>query len=197
VHLLAALDQAERIVLAQIDVDGKTNEISRFVPLLDGLDLAGAIITADALHTQREHARWLAEEKKAGYVFVVKRNQPRLYRQVKALPWAKIPALDETRDRGHGRYDIRELQAVTCLGPLALDFPYAVQALRIRRRRYHAATDRWSTVTVYAITNLTAAQAGPDELTDWLRGHWAIEVRHEVALVTERGNRMGGSSIDG
>ncbi|PRY18871.1 ISAs1 family transposase [Pseudosporangium ferrugineum] len=186
VHLLAALDQAEQIVLAQIDVDGKTNEITRFVPLLDGLDLAGAIITADALHTQREHARWLAEEKKAGYVFVVKRNQPRLYRQVKALPWAKIPALDTTRDRGHGRHDIRALQAVTCLGALALDFPYANQALRIRRRRYNAATGRWSTVTVYAITNLTAAQAGPDELADWLRGHWAIEVLHHVRDTTYR-----------
>lgn len=186
VHLLAALDQAEQIVLAQIDVDGKTNEISRFVPLLEGLDLAGAIITADALHTQRDHARWLVEEKKAGYVFVVKRNQPRLYRQVKALPWAKIPALEETRDRGHGRYDIRALQAVTCLGALALDFPYAVQALRIRRRRYNPATGRWSTITVYAITSLAAAQASPDELIDWLRGHWAIEVLHHIRDTTYR-----------
>ncbi|WP_245603572.1 hypothetical protein [Salinispora cortesiana] len=57
VHLLAALGQAEQIVLAQLDVDGKTNEISRFMPLLDGLKLTGAIVTADALHTQREHAR--------------------------------------------------------------------------------------------------------------------------------------------
>lgn len=186
VHLLAALEQAEQIVLAQIDVDGKTNEISRFVPLLEGLDLAGAIITADALHTQREHARWLVEEKKAGYVFVVKRNQPRLYRQVKGLPWGKIPVLDETRERGHGRYDIRALQAVTCLGPLTLDFPHAVQALRIRRRRYNAATGRWSTVTVYAITSLAAAQASPADVADWLRGHWAIEVLHHVRDTTYR-----------
>ncbi len=164
--------------------------------MLNTLDLAGAIITADALHTQRDHARWLIE-KKAGYVFVVKGNQKRLYRQVKALPWAKVPALDETRDRGHGRYDIRRLQAVTCLGASALDFPYAVQALRIRRRRYNTATDRWSTVTVYAITNLTAAQAGPDELTDWLRGHWSIEVRHEVALVMSEITEWEGRIFDG
>ena len=156
------------------------------MPLLDSLELTSAIITADALHTQREHARWLVEDKKAGYVFVVKRNQPRLYRQVKALPWTKIPALDETRERGHGRYDIRALQAVTCLGPLALDFPYAAQALRIRRRRYNSATGRWSTVTVYAITSLTAAQAGPVELADWLPGHWAIEVLHHVRDTTYR-----------
>jgi hypothetical protein len=58
VHLLAALDQAEQIVLAQIDVAGKTNEISRFVPLLDGLDLAGAIITADCLCRRRHNASY-------------------------------------------------------------------------------------------------------------------------------------------
>ncbi|MEV5212542.1 ISAs1 family transposase, partial [Micromonospora sp. NPDC053740] len=157
----------------------------RFVPMLDTLDLAGAVITADALHTQREHARWLVE-KNAGYVFVVKRNQRRLYRQVKALPWAKIEALDQTHDRGHGRHDIRRLQAVTCLGALALDFPHATQALRIRRRRYNPGTDRWTTVTVYAITNLTAEQAGPAELADWLRGHWSIEVLHHIRDTTYR-----------
>ena len=84
------------------------------------------IVTADALHTQREHALWLTDEKKAGYVFMVKKNQPRLYRQLKALSWAKIPIQDETGTRGHGRYHIRRLQAVTCTGALALDFPRAV-----------------------------------------------------------------------
>jgi hypothetical protein len=147
VHLLAAVDQAEQIVLAQTDIEGKTNEISRFV---------------------------------------VKRNQPRLYRQVKTLPWAKIPTLDTTGERGHGRHDVRALQAVTCLAPLALDFPHAAQALRIRRRRYNPATGRWSTVTVYAITNLTADQAGPAELADWLRGHWSIEVLHHIRDTTYR-----------
>jgi predicted transposase YbfD/YdcC len=52
--------------LGQIDVDGKTSELTRFRPLLAPLDLAGVIITADALHTQRERAHWLADEKKAG-----------------------------------------------------------------------------------------------------------------------------------
>jgi predicted transposase YbfD/YdcC len=185
VHLLAAVDHRDGIVLAQSDVDSKTNEITRFVPMLDTLDLAGAIITADALHTQRDHARWLVE-KNASYVFVVKGNQKLLYRQVKALPWAKIPVLDQTHDRGHGRHDIRRLQTVTCLGPLALDFPHATQALRIRRRRYNPATDRWSTITVYAITNLTAEQARPAELADWLRGHWSIEVLHHIRDTTYR-----------
>jgi predicted transposase YbfD/YdcC len=184
VHLLAVLDQHTGTVLGQVDVNGKTNELTRFRPLPAPLDLTGVVVTADALHTQREHARWLAEDKRAGYLFTVKKNQPRLYRQLKTLPWAKIPVQDETGHRGHGRYDIRRLQAVTCTGALVLDFPHAVQALRIRRRRLNLATGRWSTVTVYAITNLTAAQASPAELADWLRGHWAIEILHHIRDTT-------------
>lgn len=184
VHLLAVLDQHTGTVLRQVDVDGKTNELTRFQPLLDPLDLTAVVVTADALHTQREHARWLTEDKQAGYVFTVKRNQPRLYRQLKTLPWAKIPIQDETSSRGHGRYDIRRLQAVTCTGALALDFPHAVQALRIRRRRLNLATGRWSTVTVYAITNLNATQASPADLADALRGHWAIEILHHIRDTT-------------
>jgi DDE_Tnp_1-associated/Transposase DDE domain len=57
VHLLAAADQRTGAVLSQRDVDGKTNEITRFEPLLEDLDLAGCVITADALHTQRETAK--------------------------------------------------------------------------------------------------------------------------------------------
>jgi DDE family transposase len=59
-----------------------------------------------------------------------------------------------------------------------------VQALRIRRRRLNLATGRWTTVTVYAVTNLTATQVSPANLADWLRGHWAIETLHHVRDTT-------------
>ena len=49
VHLLAAMDHTSRAVLAQTQVDAKTNEITGFQPLLEGLDLAGRVLTADAL----------------------------------------------------------------------------------------------------------------------------------------------------
>jgi hypothetical protein len=81
---------------------------------------------------------------------------------------------------------VRRLRTVTCTGALALDFPHATQALRIRRRRFNPATGRWSTITVYAITNLTAARAGTADLADWLRGHWAIEVLHHIRDTTYR-----------
>jgi hypothetical protein len=58
-HLLAAMEHASGAVLAQTEVAHTINEITRFRPLLEPVDLAGAIVTADALHTQREHAEWL------------------------------------------------------------------------------------------------------------------------------------------
>ena len=92
VHLLAVADQQASAVLAQAAVDGKTNEITAFAPLLAPLELAGAVVTADALHTQREHAQFLVSDKKAHYILIVKKNQPSLYAQVKNLPWRAIPA---------------------------------------------------------------------------------------------------------
>jgi hypothetical protein len=79
VHLLAAATHTDALVLGQVEVGAKTNEIPMFAPLLDslagtGVDLAQAVITADALHTQRAHAQYL-HERGAGFVLTVKQNQ--------------------------------------------------------------------------------------------------------------------------
>ena len=86
VHLLAALDQQQGTVLAQRRVDGKSNEITGFRPLLEGVDLEGAVVTADALHCQRDHARYLVGERHADYLLVVKENQPGLVAAISRLP---------------------------------------------------------------------------------------------------------------
>lgn len=85
VHLFAAMIHNQGVVVAQREVDHKTNEITEFQPLLEDLDLAGAVVTADALHTQRDHAAFLVEEKKADYVFTVKGNQPGTLAAVEGL----------------------------------------------------------------------------------------------------------------
>jgi len=86
VHLLAALDQQQGTVLAQRRVDGKSNEITGFRPLLEEVDLEGAVVTADALHCQRAHARYLVGERHADYLFVAKENQPGLVAAISQLP---------------------------------------------------------------------------------------------------------------
>jgi len=57
-HLLAALDHARGVVLGQVDVQAKTNEIPLFATLLDRIDLAGAVVTADALCRRRHNASY-------------------------------------------------------------------------------------------------------------------------------------------
>jgi predicted transposase YbfD/YdcC len=145
------------------------------------LDLAEAVVTADALHTQREHADWLVGVKHAAYVLMVKANQPTLHRQLRRLPWRDIPVADYTRDRGHGRVETRRLQVTTVAG---LDFPHATQAIRITRRVRPLHSQRWQTVTVYAVTSLTAGQASPARLAEWIRGHWGIEALHHLRDTT-------------
>ncbi|MCD7445734.1 ISAs1 family transposase, partial [Streptomyces lincolnensis] len=69
-HLLSAVLEGGPTV-SQLRVPDKTTEVTGFTKLLAPFDLAGVVLTADALHTHREHARWLVEAKKAHYLLVV------------------------------------------------------------------------------------------------------------------------------
>ncbi|WP_433788678.1 ISAs1 family transposase [Actinoplanes sp. CA-252034] len=183
-HVLAACDQNAGIVLASTDVDGKTNEITRFGPLLDQIgDLRDTVITADAMHCQREHVDYLAE-RGAHWILTVKGNQPHLHKQLSRLPWRQVPQAARQDDRGHGRREIRTLKILTVAA--GIDFPHAAQALQIRRRRRRLDQPRrFTTETVYAITDLLLHQAKPAQLADWIRGHWTIENKiHWVRDVT-------------
>jgi predicted transposase YbfD/YdcC len=181
VHLLACMDHATRAVLAQRQVGGAPEEVPAFVPLLADLDLAGAVVTADALQTHPEAAEFLVRHKQAHYLFVVKANQPTLLDRCASLPWHRVPVADRTRDRGHGRVELRTLKAVSVN---RFGFPHAAQVIRGTRKTRDLHTNRWRAVTVYAVTSLPFHQARPARLADLLRGHWAIEALHHVRDVT-------------
>jgi predicted transposase YbfD/YdcC len=183
-HLLAACTGRHGAVIGQVEIDGKSGELAAFEPLLRPLDLVDTVVTADALHTQRDHARFLVEEKKAHFIFVVKKNQPSLYRQLKALPWRHVAIGHSETHHGHGRTERRSLRAVTVAQGLL--FPHAAQAIQITRKTRPRSGGRWKTVTVYAVTSLAAWQARPDELAAWIRQHWQIEALHYIRDVTYR-----------
>ena len=109
-HLLAALDHDAGIVLAQRAVPDKGSGIPAIKDLLGAIDLAGAVITADALHCQRDTANWLIEHG-ADYLMTVKGNQPTLRAKLKNLPWSQVPG-HTYRDTGHGRRVTRTVKAV-------------------------------------------------------------------------------------
>lgn len=83
--LFAALAHDRAVVKHQVEVSEKSNEIPAVPELLDPLELDGVLVSADALHTQRETARYLVQEKGADYLFTVKANQPELKKRIEAL----------------------------------------------------------------------------------------------------------------
>ena len=91
VHLLSAFLHQKGMVLAQQQVESKTNEIPHLRPLLEPLDLEGCVVTLDALHTQKETARYLVEEKGADYLMTVKDNQANLKKDIKELHQVAFP----------------------------------------------------------------------------------------------------------
>jgi hypothetical protein len=113
VHLMAAFRHEDGVVAGQRRVPAG-GEPAGFAPLPDTVDPAGTVVTADALHTQRDHARYL-HDRGAHYVFTVKTGWPRVYTQLDSLPWQEIPALI-LPERGHGRTELRTIQ----VAPLGL-----------------------------------------------------------------------------
>lgn len=128
VHLFSAMLHGSGVVVGQEEVDERSNEITAFIPLLEGLDLTGALITADAMHTQRDHARYVVENKQAHYLFQVKANQPKLLEALKAIPEADFCAEHHQTNRGHGRIEHRYVRVAKT--PTELDFPHASRAFR-------------------------------------------------------------------
>ncbi|SFM55563.1 Transposase DDE domain-containing protein [Streptomyces sp. cf124] len=172
IHLLAALEHATGLVLAQLDVGEKTNKITCFQPLPDTVaGLAETVVTSDAMHTQREHADYLLG-RGAHYIVIVKGNQKKLRRQLNSLPWKDIPLQGRTRGIAHGRSEIRRIKVATVNSLL---FTGARQAVQIKRRRTDRKSGKTTVKTVYAVTSLTAEQAGAAQLAELVRDHWKIE----------------------
>ena len=178
-HLVAAFDHGAGAVLGQVAVDVKSNEIPAARALLGQLDLDGAVVTLDAMHTQTDTATAITG---AGgdYVFTVKANMPTLHQKLKKLPWKDMPAYTATTtDRG--RRVTRTIKVADI--PDWIDFPGAAQVAQLRR----TVTDKASKTVevVYLITSADQKAAPPQRLAAWVQGHWGIENRlHWVRDVT-------------
>lgn len=172
------------MTLAQAEVGTKTNETTHFRPLLEPLDLTGALVTFDALHSVKANATWLVETKNAHYIAVIKANQATAHRQLAALPWPDIPIQHTASSTGHGRRESRSLKICGIAEELGgIAFPHARLAVRVHRRRRPTGR-RESRETVYAVTSLDAHQTTPAELAAAIRGHWTVESLHHVRDVT-------------
>jgi predicted transposase YbfD/YdcC len=182
-HRLGAQLADDALMVATLDVGSKSNEITAFAPLLDQIGcLKNVVISADRLHTQREHARYL-HRREAFYVFPVGGNQAGLFDQLDALAWKDVPIEWTTYDRGHGRTEIRTIQVMPA--PAGTRFPHVKQVFLLERHVYDLNWKPLTSMAVLGVTNLTAKLAGPRRLAELVRGEWSIENKdHYVRDVT-------------
>jgi predicted transposase YbfD/YdcC len=178
-HLVAAFDHAAGAVVGQLAVTAKSNEIPALRDLIDTMDIIGTVITADAMHCQRETAEHITG-RDAHYALTIKNNQPKLRAACKALPWKDVPAVTVT-DTGHGRRVRRTIKAVQV--PDWIEFPGAAQIIQLRRTR--TIKGRKTIEVVYVICSLDMIAAPPATVATWIQGHWGIEnALHWVRDVT-------------
>lgn len=180
------------MVLRQMAVGDKTNEITAVHELLAHLVLHGRVITGDALLTQQQVARTITEHG-GDYLLVVRHNQPNLLGDIQDLFFTAdttphlladtMTRAEEVRLRG-GQLEVRELEASTALVGYSC-WPGLQQVLRIRRTVTSKRTGSTRTEVAYAVTSLSPQRAGAHQLLKMWREHWTIENRvHWVRDVT-------------
>jgi len=183
IHLVSAWASANRLILAQRKVDSKTNEITAIPELLDALEIAGCIVTIDAMGCQKDIARKIIE-RKADYILAVKENQGHLYEDIAYLfglylkepnPLAYVEGYAKTVDKDHGRIEIRECwtlsasffqQSIRNVG----EWEKLTSLICLRRER--RLPDKTQVEMRYYIASLSP---NANRLLQAIRDHWGIE----------------------
>ena len=174
-HLVSAFAPGSEIVIGQVAVDKKSNEIGALPALLEMLDLKGAVVTADAMHTQRGTSE-LIIGKGGDYVLALKGNQRSLHKDAK--DWFEDPGNAEKMlshqkvERGHGRDETRTATVSRDIGPLqdAHRWPGLAAIGKVESVRVSDGVAR--TETRYYIMS---RKMSPEDFLGVVRNHWAIE----------------------
>jgi predicted transposase YbfD/YdcC len=198
-HLLAAYVPAAGVVLFQLAVDQKTNEITVAPQVLKMLDLQGKVVTGDALLTQRELSLQIVD---AGgdYLWLAKGNQAHLRRDIEQLlePETCLPGTSpvitdlqtaQTQEKNRGRIETRTLTSSSLLAESS-DWPHLAQVFKLTRTFHTPASGLVHTEVTYGLTSLPTTQASPARLLEIVRQHWGIEnglhYRRDVTLHEDR-----------
>jgi len=196
VHLLAAYVPKQGLVLAQAQVDQKENELVGAPKILSQVILAGMIIVADAMHTQKAFSEQVVTSG-ADYIWAVKDNQARTRWAIEKLfvhevcnlqkgaPLSSDIHLATTLNKRHARIEQRTLMVSTQLNDY-LEWPHVAQVFRIERLVQHPHGKGQTREVVYGLTSLTTQEAGPEKLLSLFREYWKIEnglhYRRDVTL---------------
>lgn len=184
VHLLAAYLPEEGIVLMQVAVDAKENEIKVAPRVLTALDLKGRVVSGDAMFTQRQLSVQIVAQG-GDYIWFVKDNQKQLREDVeqfflpprKAVGW-HIPQLPQriatSQGKEHGRLEKRTLTLIADESGF-IDWPALEQVFKLERHVVCCRTGEVTEETVYGITSLSPQKGSANLMLEWTRDHWGIE----------------------
>lgn len=199
VHLLAAYLPEEGVVLAQVAVEAKHNEIVAAPVLLEQVDLKDRVVCGDAMHTQRELSVQIMA---AGgdYLWFLKDNQPTMLADVqqffvapRVAPGWHPPTLprqtSRTVQKGHGRIEKRRLTSMVDEHEF-LDWPGVQQVFMLEREVTEVNSGQTRCETAYGLTSCSPARADAEQLLHWTQAYWGIEnglhYRRDVTLGEDR-----------
>jgi len=157
-HLLSAVVHELAVVLAQLPISDKTNEIGMMQDFLLTLTLQGRIVTTDALLTQAAIAQTIVQQG-GDYILPVKDNQPSLRARLETwFRWATPEHIAHSVSKGHGRITRYDLETAT--RPCAwFDWPGLQQIFKLTRTTLDPRTGQFTRSTVYGITSLSLKRA--------------------------------------
>ena len=174
-HMVSAWASNNNMVLGQVKVSEKSNEITAIPRLLELITVKGCVVTIDAMGCQQDIAHKIIEQE-ANYILAVKENQKQLYQEIEdEFRFGKEISLDLSEDIGHGRIETRKCSMVT-------DFKFIENAekwaalksiIKIESLREFKNSDKQTeSATRYYISSLLAE---PQDFQRAIRSHWDIE----------------------
>lgn len=175
-HMVSAWGCEQRMVLAQIATEAKSNEITAVPKLLDMLSLKGTIVTTDALNCQREIARKIVE-KGGDYALALKGNQGTLHDDVRQFlddPKCGASVGKPTVDADHGRIETRTAMISTDINWLQEHHQWPGLTAIGKVVRIRETVEKTTTETAYYL--LSSPMSG-ERLNEVVRSHWGVENR--------------------
>jgi predicted transposase YbfD/YdcC len=173
-HMVSAWGCDQRLVLAQVATDAKSNEITAIPKLLRMLCLKGTIVTVDALNCQRAIAQQIIDQG-GDYAMALKGNQGTLFDDVRRYlddPQAKVATGKPTVDGDHGRIETRSAVVSTDIDWLQKDHQWPGLKTIAKITRIRETADKTSTETAYYLFSQAAAADRANAVT---RSHWGVE----------------------
>ena len=175
-HMVSAWGCDQRLVLAQIATDAKSNEITAVPELLKMLSLKGTIVTVDALNCQRAIAQQIVDQG-GDYAFALKGNQGTLQADVSTFlddPQAEATTIHATVDADHGRIETRKALVSTNIGWLQEQHRWPGLQAIAKITRIRESADKTSSETAYY---LFSSHVSAERANEIVRTHWGVENR--------------------